>query len=327
MPKFDVITFGGATQDIMYYTSDAKLLKHGKNLEEFLAFKYGSKISSEDVSFTFGGGGMNTAISFSLMGLKTSSIISLGDDWFASSIVKELKKNRINTDSLQIFTGIHSGFSFIVNYGNYHEHVLFTHRGANSVLNVTPKDLRGIDAKWFYIASLSGKDSLVEKNIKTILIYAKKKKIKVAWNPGVLQLERGSKYFKKYLKQIEFFNVNFEEARALCGSDSKKVNEIEILLETIYSWGPKIVSITCGHKGAYVYDGKEIIHEKILKVKSINTTGAGDAFGSSFVAGLILDYDIKKSLKLAMTRSCMVITKIGAQVGLLNKNQLTKFKI
>ncbi len=327
MPKFDVITFGGATQDIMYCTSDAKLIKHGKNLEEFLAFKYGSKISSEDVSLTFGGGGMNTAVSFSLMGLKTSSIIGLGDDWFASSIVKELKKNNINTNNLQIFTGVHSGFSFIVNYGNYHEHVLFTHRGANSFLGIMPQDLRGIDAKWFYIASLSGKDSLVEKNIKTILTYAKKKKIKIAWNPGVLQLEKGSKYFKKYLKQIEFFNINFEEARALCGSDSKKVNEIEILLETIYSWGPKIVSITCGHKGAYVYDGKEVTHEKILKVKSINTTGAGDAFGSSFVSGLILNYDIKKSLRLAMIRSCTVITKVGAQVGLLNGNQLKKFKI
>ncbi len=327
MPKFDVITFGGATQDIMYYTDDAKLIKHGKNLEEFLAFKYGSKISSEDVSFTFGGGGMNTAISFSLMGLKTSSIISLGDDWFASSIVKELKKNNIDTNNLQIFTGIHSGFSFIVNYGNYHEHVLFTHRGANSVLSIAPYDLKGIDAKWFYIASLSGKDSLIEKNIKTILAYAKKKKIKIAWNPGILQLEKGSKYFKKYLKQIEFFNINIEEARALCGSDSKKVNEIDILLETIYSWGPKIVSITCGHRGAYVYDGKEVIHEKILKVKSINTTGAGDAFGSSFVAGLILNYDIKKSLRLAMIRSCNVITKVGAQIGLLRKKQLTKFKI
>jgi len=54
-----------------------------------------------------------------------------------------------------------------------------------------------------------------------------------------------------------------------------------------------------------------------LKRKGINTTGAGDAFGSSFVAGLIKYNDIEQALKLGILNSNSVIMKIGAQEGLL----------
>jgi len=75
--------------------------------------------------------------------------------------------------------------------------------------------------------------------------------------------------------------------------------------------------------GAYIYDGKQIYFEKASKQKSIDTTGAGDAFNSSFLAGLIIyNNDIKKSLKLAILRSGNVVSNIGAQSGLLTKNQI-----
>ncbi|HNV96725.1 MAG TPA: PfkB family carbohydrate kinase [bacterium] len=323
--QFDMVTFGGATQDIMYYTKEAIIIKNKKNIlaPELLAFEYGGKINSDDVHMTFGGGGMNTAVSFSNLELKTSIFTNLGDDWFSDAIMKELKNKKIDISNITKSQKIHAGFSFIINFGNYNEHILFTHRGANSLLNISKQKLSNINSKWFYIASLGGKQNLFTKNINTIFEVAKNKNIKIAWNPGVPQLNLGYKFFKKYFKNIEIFCLNKSEAIDLVKSSGIKTDNAEKLLKTMCSWGLKTCVITYGHLGAYVYDGKNIYFEKATKQKSINTTGAGDAFNSSFVAGLIIyNNDIKKSLKLAMLRSGGVVSNIGAQSGLLTKNHI-----
>lgn len=323
--QFDIITIGGATQDIMYYTKSGVIIKNKKNIlaPELLAFEYGGKINSDDVHMTFGGGAMNTAVSFANLGLKTSILTNLGDDWFSDAIIKELKNKKINLDHITKSKKIHAGFSFIINFGNYNEHILFTHRGANSLLNISKKKLENINSKWFYIASLGGKQNLVTKNLNTIFEVAKKKNIKIAWNPGVPQLNLGYKFFKKYFKNIEILALNKSEAIDLVKTHSIKTDNMEKLLKTIHSWGVKMCVITFGHLGAYVYDGKCIYFERATKHRSVNTTGAGDAFNSSLLAGLMIyNNNIKKALKLAMLRSGSVVSNIGAQTGLLTKNQI-----
>ncbi len=331
LKKFDVITIGGAAQDIMYYTDDAEIIKNKANIlkQKLIAFEYGAKIISNDVHLTFGGGGMNTALSFAALNLKTATFLNLGYDWIGELIIKELKNKKVDTRYISQDKSTYSGFSFIINHGDYNEHAIFGHRGANRELKLSKNRISKLKTKWIYIASLSGKDKLVKSNIKNILEF-KSKKTKIAWNPGGAQLKYGYKFFRKYLPMINFFNLNKDEAIELVLSAGIKTTNINKLLETIYSWGPEIVAITNGHKGAYIYDGqKKYFRKTSTNKKGINTTGAGDAFGSSFVAGLIVyKNNIEKSLKLAIYRSNAVIKKIGAQVGLLNKSQLknTKYK-
>jgi sugar/nucleoside kinase (ribokinase family) len=58
------------------------------------------------------------------------------------------------------------------------------------------------------------------------------------------------------------------------------------LLKVIKGWGPEIVVVTNGEKGADAYDGQNFYFQPIIKPKlKVDTTGLGDAFGSAFVAG------------------------------------------
>jgi len=326
LKKFDVITIGGATQDIMYYTDDAEIIKNKANIlkQKLIAFEYGAKIISNDVHLTFGGGGMNTAINFANLNFKTATFLNLGLDWIGELILKEIKNKGIDSRYITQDKNSYSGFSFIINHGDYNEHAILGHRGANTKLKISENSISQLKTKWIYIASLSGQDQLVKTNLKNIFI--NKKKIKIAWNPGGAQLKYGYKFFQKYLSQVEVFNLNKDEAIELVLSTGLKTTNINKLLKTIHSWGPQIVAITDGSKGAYIYNGKQKYFRKAPpNTKNMNTTGAGDAFGSSFVAGLIMyKGDIQKSLKLATYQSHAVINKIGAQVGLLSKNQIKK---
>ena len=98
------------------------------------------------------------------------------------------------------------------------------------------------------------------------------------------------------------------------------------LLELIKSYGPKIVVITDGSRGASFYDGTSFYHQKIVKEKKhLDTTGIGDVFNSTFSAGLLFyKGDIVKAARLASRNAASKISHLGAQNGLLSKKELMK---
>jgi sugar/nucleoside kinase (ribokinase family) len=97
------------------------------------------------------------------------------------------------------------------------------------------------------------------------------------------------------------------------------LNEEKNLLTILKNEGPKIVVVTNGKEGAHVYDGEKFYFHGILKDKKIvDSTGVGDAFGSSFVAGLELyKGDINKAIMLGLKNAHGVVNQAGAQNGLI----------
>jgi sugar/nucleoside kinase (ribokinase family) len=102
-------------------------------------------------------------------------------------------------------------------------------------------------------------------------------------------------------------------------------------LKAIDKMSPGYNIVTDGANGAYLSDGTLIYYSKALNVPVVNTTGAGDAFGSAFCAGMILKNDWDFGLRLAILNSAGTITKMGAKNGLLEKvpsqKDLNKVKI
>lgn len=88
--------------------------------------------------------------------------------------------------------------------------------------------------------------------------------------------------------------------------------------------GPEIVVITDGPEGAYTYDGEEMWHMPMYPdpAPPVDRTGAGDAFSSTFTAALAAGEDIPTALSWGPINSMSVVQYIGAQEGLLSRDQL-----
>lgn len=324
--KFDVITIGGITEDIMFHTDDLQILKNPKPVgsAKLFAFEAGDKIlNDQQVLYTFGGGGANSAVGLARLGLKVALIGSIGIDPSALKILLHLKKERVNCRWLQKVGHYWTGLSFIISAGSANEHVIFTHRAANERLQVNAQELAGIASAWYYLSSLSG--PAWERNLDSIFAAAKATEVKIAWNPGAGQLAKGYDYLKKYLRQTEALILNKEEAISLAVSKNPALAKAKPreLLEILAGFGPKIAALSDGAQGACVFAGKQSYFAKALKIKAVNTTGAGDAFGCSLIGGLLLyQGDLKKSLDLAMIRSSYVVGQVGAQEGLLTMQEV-----
>lgn len=324
--KFDIITIGGATEDVALNTKDGVLLDNKNDLlrQKLLAFEYGAKVDIEKAFFSFGGGAANVAVSSSLLGLKTAIIAAVGDDNPAKSIVNNLKDKGVDVSLVKEIKGMSSGLSFLL-VGEDNEHIVFSARGANSYLEISEKDLKNLrKTEWIFISSLSGKWQDCLEKIFSL-------EAKIAWNPGHVQLKKGISGIGKYLKNTKVLILNKDEATELVLShknykdrDGDFFNDINNILSALKSFGPEIAVVTNGHSGAHAHDGKEFYFQPAIKEKRrVDTTGVGDAFGSSFVAGLkIYQGDIRKAMFLGARNTSSVVSIQGAQNGLLTKKDL-----
>lgn len=323
--KYSVITVGGATEDIIFYTAEGVSLNNPKDLlrQHLLAFEAGAKVKIDRSWPSFGGGAANAAVNFAGLGLKCATFVCLGKDDRGDKVRANFKKKGVEIKYLTYSKSLETGFSFVLIDHKSKERIIFSARGANSDLKITPSDQRNLEkGKWIYITSLSGAWSA---NLKAIF---RASKPLIAWNPGEAQIKAGAKFLKPFLQKTEFLFLNKDEAVELAINlpkfkhlrpTHKFFGNITNLCHIIKSLGPKRLVITDGRHGAYYYDGGEVYAQAPAKEKKrVDVTGVGDAFNSSVIAGLeIYKGDIKKALNLAARNSAAKISHLGAQTGLL----------
>jgi len=313
---FDIITFGSASQDI-FVKSKKFLPVSGEAFTtgQGICLTLGSKIEVEDIFFASGGGGTNTVATFARQGFKVAYCGLVGDDCFGNLIIGELKNLGIDTDFILKTDRKPTNISVFLTYPGK-DRTILVYRGASDILE--KKDIpwnKVKNTRWFYLAPFSGKITNLTENL---IDFAKKNKIKVALNPGYNQLNLPRPVLQRILKKIDILVLNREEASLITKIPYQKEKEIFKKLDKLVKG---IAIMTKGGEGVVVSDGKYLYRAKSLGLKMVDGTGAGDAFGSGFVSGIIQKNDIIYAIQLAMANSGYAITKWGAKEGLLKRNQ------
>ncbi len=301
---FDVVTFGSAVVDIFVDTDVAE--KKGN-----MCYPTGSKILLKNMRFDVGGGGTNTAVAFSRLGLKTGWISKIGDDLNGQSILNLMKKENVRFLG-KIQKNHISGHSIILD-SRENNRTILTYKGINDYLGIQDIKLNKIVTKWIYYSSSLGKTFETQKKIASIL---KKSRVKIAFNPSEYLIRR--KNLTSLLKLIDVLILNKEEAEMLTKSKGDK-NIIEKLHRLIDKKG--IVVITDKNRKIQAFDGVKKYSLRPNKIRVVERTGAGDAFASGFVAGQIVGKSILESLKLGLKEGEFVIRHFGA------KNNLIKMRL
>jgi len=312
---FDIICVGSATVDAFIETGNRLFQKTYKNL---VRVPFGSKILVDKLMFSTGGGGTNTAIGFSRLGFKAAYIGRVGLGTNGSRIVNELKREKVDT-SLVIRKQGRTGFSVVLD-AKGHDRTILAFKGSNNEVYYSDINKKKLKTKWFYFSSM------MDKSFQTLLRlaeYAKKNKIKVAFNPSSYLAVKGTRYLKKILDICEILIMNKGEACELLGKLKEK--NIDKLLLGLYKAVPKIIVITDGKNGVYCYDGKFKYFAKARSIKVVESTGAGDAFASGFVSGTIKGKSIEYALQMGSANAESIIMKFGAKNKLLTYREINKF--
>lgn len=312
----DVITVGAATYDIFLRSKDFSIMAAGQYLTgRAECVPLGAKIEVRDITFAIGGGATNAAVSFARKGIKTGALARVGEDAAGREIIAELAKEGVSTRFIQETKAARTGHSIIM-VTLTGERSMLVYRGAGRHLSDHFIPWADLAPQWFYISSLAGDLAL----LKQVFEFAHQHKAKVAWNPGERELHHDQKALAHLLKHAEVIILNQEEAALLTGLPFAETTKIFL---TLKAHVPGMILMTRGPAGALVSDGRHIYDAGTFPERErVDRTGAGDAFGAGFVAGLILDGSVKEALRVAAANATSVLEHVGAKAGLLTTRQL-----
>lgn len=308
--EFDLVTVGGVTVDLFLLIDPSNPHFKFDPDSNKLSMHLGDKIVLDQAKFTVGGNAANVAVGVRRLGFKTSIFAEMGDDEFSHRILKTLEKEKVDTKKLKKGDA-QTSFSIILNYSK--DRTIFTEKPQREH-NFSFTNLK---TEWIYLTSLGEK---WEETYKKAGDNVKKENIKLAFNPGPTQLDKGLDSFSYLLPLADILIVNKEEGERMINDEGLMIKD---LLFSLKKLGPRIAVVTDGENGSYAINEKaEIFEQPAFNVRIISRTGAGDAYASGLLGGLMSNKTLKESMEWGTKNAASVVKLIGTQTGLLTKQQI-----
>ena len=88
--------------------------------------------------------------------------------------------------------------------------------------------------------------------------------------------------------------------------------------------GPHAVVITLGEQGALLLNGKDVAHVPAVKVRAVDTTGAGDAFVGSLAFFLGEGSQLRQAVERSNAVAALSVMKIGAQASFPSREEVER---
>lgn len=317
--QLDFLSVGDVVTDAFIKLLDNEAKVEGSGKSQSLILPFANKVPFDHGEVVEGvGNAANAAVAAARLGLSSGLVSNVGSDDWGRDIVRALNSNHVDTRFVHINPGRVSNYHYVLWYKAERtiliKHEEYNYRWPRFRISDLPK--------WVYFSSVSEHSKEYHDDIAEWL--EAHPTIRLAFQPGTFQIEMGAKRLHRIYKRSEVVAVNREEAATITGGD---YGDIHDLLNRLHALGPHIAVISDGHAGAYASDGLRRFKMPIYPDPKppFERTGAGDAFTSTFVAGLIRSGDIETALLMAPINAMSVVQQVGARAGLLNMSELNQF--
>lgn len=310
-----VVVVGASVVDVLMKSKEFRVLKsHEVPGGVAMAEVLGGKIEADTCKLCSGGGGSNVAVGLKRLGEAVKILSRIGGDYMGSLIVKELEENQLDLELLQRGKGETGVSSVLITSSGLRS--IVTYRGES--LNIESRDIDWElikKADWLQVSSLGGRMDLLT----DLIDFCFNVGVRVGINPGKAELQ--SIDFKKLLPKVDFLSLNKDEASKLTGIS---FDDEKLIYKKISSFGPRVIAITDGKRGACLIRSGNWWRMNSFPDKSIDDTGAGDAFVSGAVWAILNYKNEVEILKAGLASGSSVVTYMGAKDGLLNVVDMNK---
>ena len=267
--------------------------------------KPGETIFGQKFDLGFGGKGANQAVAARLCGADVFMVARVGSDLFGPATIENFKKLGIDATHVKQVDGLSSGVAPIFVEPNGQNRILVV-KGANDSLKAADVDAAA--------EMLKAADCIVlqfEIPLQTVyytVAFARKHGIRCILNPAP-----GQAVDMSALAGLDYFVPNESEAETITGIAVQNVEDAERCAEKLVAGGIRRVIITLGAKGSLLAGAGLSEHVPPFAVKSIDSTGAGDAFIGSFAVFLAEGVPEREAVRRANLYAGLSTTGVGTQ--------------
>ncbi|MBD3186131.1 hypothetical protein GF325_04825 [Candidatus Bathyarchaeota archaeon] len=280
-------------------------------IKKYTAIEYSSKLNVKKLKIAPGGSAANVASNLSNLGMSTAYIGKLGDDFFGQISKNDLKDTGVDIDGCLFTKEDHTGVSVILITPFGKDRSILSYKGANDLIR--PEEIkpewvtRAKNLQWTSLTSDSGVASIE----KCIDIVKTTQKGMVFACPSISIIKNNLEGAKKLVSKSDVLTLNKEEIQELTGD-----NHVTDAMKTVLDMGPQMVACTDGSEGAYFTDGSIFIKSKVYDVDVVDSTGAGDAFASGVILGIIKGVHMEYVVKMGAAVAAFECSELGVRDGI-----------
>ncbi|MFL6606500.1 MAG: ribokinase [Steroidobacteraceae bacterium] len=254
----------------------------------------GETVLGRDFAIFPGGKGANQAVACARAGgVPTRMVLALGEDVFAPLIEGSLRDAGVELHVVRVAAAA-TGAALIC-VADDAQNAITVAPGANSLLRtVDQRDLAGVG---YLLLQL-------ETPLETVIDIARA--AHAAGVKVVLNAAPARPLPDELLDVIDVLIVNEDELTRVTGHGGSIAQRLE-------SVRVPLVIVTLGQRGCCARHGREFFLQPSFRVKSVDTTSAGDTFCGVLGASLCSKVTLAQALRRASAAAALATTRIGAQ--------------
>jgi ribokinase len=254
-----------------------------------------------------GGKGANQAVAAARLGGSVSFVAKTGNDVFGHQARQLFQKEGINTTKFFTDNENPSGVA-LINVDEQGENCIAVAPGANDNLTIADID----EAREIIL----GADIvLIQLEIPMETVMHVVDMVSRAYKKVILNPAPARNLPEDIYRRIFAITPNETEAELLTGIKVYDETSAEKAAEIFVSRGVRLVIITMGSKGAYVYQKKDGMMIAAPEVKAVDTTAAGDVFNGALCVALAEEMDLNNAVTFANKAAAISVTRLGAQAS------------
>lgn len=260
----------------------------------------GMKVGMSKFSVQGGGAAATAIVVLARWGVDTAFIGKVGDDLRGRQIEATLAEEGVDTSNLVHEEEAVSQFSFISLESTTGRRKMMFTRG--TVSDIGPEEVSHEpldDAELLLVDGLEPEPQL------EMMRAAKDRGIPIILDSSDMDPSR-----KELVELSDYLLASERFASRYTG-----VGQLESICETLLSAGPKTVAVTLGDEGVVGAQrgGDGLVRERSYEVDVVDTTGAGDVFAGAFTYGVLNDWPLAKTTRVANITAALSCGGIGAR--------------
>jgi sugar/nucleoside kinase (ribokinase family) len=278
--------------------------------------RMGEEVKTASIARFPGGGLATTALVTASLGTPTKAITRVGRDALTSPEWQTLVRSGISTAGCEIDAHLPTAITVSAAFNG--DRMMITHDAVNAKLgrlfehSSVQKQMR--TARHVHLACAMRPPQAWMRSIHKLREGGVTVSADFGWNPQVLNSPR----LPSLLREFEFVFPNELEARTMTGEKTA-----ERAAKKLARW-VRVPVVKLGADGSLAVRNGKILRELSIRVRSVDATGAGDAFNGGFLHGYLAGWTLEECLRAGNICGALATTGAGGSCALQTQKSLRK---
>lgn len=302
--NFDIVVVGSINMDVIVDTPKYPA--------------YGDTLFCNSIAMKPGGKGANQAVAAAKLGKKTCLVGAVGNDSPGNQLISNLISKGVDTSHIIQSDEAGTG-TFVAIVDSTGENTMVGTKGANDSLTkeYIEKVFNEIEAKILLIQMETSQESII-----AAMKAAKERNMYVILDPAP-----ADGIFDEAFKYADLVTPNKQETKRITGIDvtdetsaleaAKKLNEL----------GISDVIVKMGENGSFVYQNGKATVVDAIKVKAVDTVGAGDCFAGAVANAYLDTKDLVEAVKFASIAAGIKVSRSGGQDSIPTLSEVQEYLV